>query len=93
MHKLASLIAGLALAAGSAAAAEPAKSDAADKKICKKAMAPTGSRLGARKVCATKKEWQAYVEPGQRETRHQFEQIQRRGVFGDKAGAGTGGGG
>jgi hypothetical protein len=91
MRKLAPLIAAMGVAMGFAAvAAEPAKPASEGKKVCKKAAAPTGSRLGVRMVCATRKEWQSYVEPGQRETRHQFEQIQRRGVLGDKVGGGGG---
>ena len=83
MRKLALIVAGFAVATGSAAVAEPADAPAAaEKKICKKAMAPTGSRLGVKQVCATKKEWQAYVDPAKRDTRNQFELIQRRAVLG-----------
>jgi hypothetical protein len=82
MRKLALIAAGFAVATGSAAFAEPADTPAETKKICKKAAPPIGSRLGARKVCATKKEWQAYVEPAKRDTRNQFELIQRRAVLG-----------
>jgi hypothetical protein len=84
MRTLAVLLAGAVLATGSAAAAaEPAEAPAPKaKKICKKAATPVGSRLGAKMICATKEEWQAYVEPGKGETRNNFDLIQRRGLVG-----------
>ena len=37
--------------------------DPAQQKICKKIM-PTGSRIGAKKVCATKKQWEEVARKG-----------------------------
>ena len=81
MRKLALLFAGIGVAAAPVAA-EPAQPANPDKKICKKADTPVGSRLGAKMICATKKEWDAYVAPGKRETRNNFDLIQRRGLQG-----------
>jgi hypothetical protein len=82
MRTLALLLAGALAAGGSAAASEPAQPPAKAKKICKKPDTPIGSRLGAKTVCATKEEWRAYVDPAKRETRNNFDLIQRRGLQG-----------
>jgi len=43
-------------AAQSAQGAQPVKADATEEKICEK-ITVTGSRLGIRKICATRAEW------------------------------------
>ena len=84
------IIAGCALAAlllSPAGAQAPAEEQPDDNvKICKKESAPTGSRLGARKICATKKEW-ALLDAPTHETRMNIKRIQEvRGCGGSDCG-------
>ncbi|HWD28379.1 MAG TPA: hypothetical protein VG387_14515 [Rhizomicrobium sp.] len=47
-------------AAPAVAAAPAATAPADDKLICKEMAAPTGSRVGAQKICATQAQWNAH---------------------------------
>ena len=67
MSVLVSLL--LLQAASQPTTAAPAAEPAEDKKIVCKTITPTGSRLGGKRVCMSKKEWRRLNEANEKETR------------------------